>query len=174
LTAQKFKSVVTKLDSAVWNMHLPIPIEVTDHFLKTSGTRVVCLINNQISIQCALLPKGDGSYFININKEVRKKLGINLGDIAEVELCQDDSKYGLPLPPEMEELLLQDIDGERLFHKLTKGKQRSLLHIIGKPKTSDVRLRKALMTLDYLKSVNGKLDFRALNQFYKEYRDDYF
>lgn len=154
-------------------MHLPVPNDVAAYFLETSGTRVVCSIHREISIQCALMPKGDGSYFININKEIRKKLRLSQGDEADVELRKDDSKYGLPVPPEMEELLIQDVDGERLFHALTMGKQRSLMHIIGKPKSSDVRLRKALMTLDYLKSVNGKLEFRELNQFYKEYRNNY-
>lgn len=154
-------------------MHLPIPKDVSLLFLKSSGSRVVCTINDRISIQCALMPKGDGTYFININKDVRKKLNLGLGDTAYVELAEDISKYGIPLPPEMEELLIQDVHGEQLFHALTKGKQRSLLHIIGKPKSSDTRLRKALMTLDYLKSVNGKLDFRQLNQFYKENRANY-
>ena len=119
------------------------------------------------------MPKGDGSYFINVNKEIRKKLNLGLGASANVVLTADKSKYGMPLPPEMEELLLQDVEGEKLFHALSMGKQRSLLHIIGKPKSSNVRLRKALMTLDYLKSVKGKLDFRALNQFYKENRENY-
>ena len=154
-------------------MHLPVPNEIAQFFLKSTGSRVVCTINDQISIQCALMPKGDGSYFINVNKEIRKKLNLGLGASANVVLTADKSKYGMPLPPEMEELLLQDVEGEKLFHALSMGKQRSLLHIIGKPKSSNVRLRKALMTLDYLKSVKGKLDFRALNQFYKENRENY-
>jgi len=63
----------------------------------------------------------------------------------------------------MEELLLQDEDGNKVFHRLTPGKQRSLLHIIAKPKSENIRIKKAVAILEYLKSVNGKLDFKELN-----------
>jgi uncharacterized protein YdeI (YjbR/CyaY-like superfamily) len=77
------------------------------------------------------------------------------------------------MPEEMLELLQIDNDGNKIFPDLTPGKQRSLLFIIGKPKNSDTRLRKALITIDYLKSVNGKLDFKELHAFYKDRKGDY-
>ena len=69
----------------------------------------------------------------------------------------------------MEVLLEQDEEGSKLFHALTPGKQRSLLHVIGIPKSTDIRLRKAIITLNYLKSVNGKLDFKEYNQAQKDW-----
>lgn len=169
----EFISEISKLDSAVWNMHLPVPKEVSDHFLSTTGNRVICNIDERWEMHAALMPKGSGIYFINVNKEVRKKLDLDEGDKIPITLEADTSKYGIHLPEEMEELLEQDREGNEVFHGLTIGKQRSLLHLIGTPKSSDTRLRKALMTLDYLKSVNGALDFKELNLFYKEQRDQY-
>ena len=84
-----------------------------------------------------------------------------------VQLQKDNSKYGIHLPEEMEELLLIDEEGSAFFHQLTPGKQRSLLHIIGKPKSSAIRLKKAVVVLDYLKTNNGKLDFKMLNMAFK-------
>ncbi len=52
---------------------------------------------------------------------------------------------------------------KRIFHTLTLGKQRTLLHLIGKPKSGEVRLRKAIAVINYLKEVNGRLDFKELN-----------
>ena len=63
------------------------------------------------------------------------------------------------MPDELLAAWEMDDDGYTVFHTLTKGKQRSLIHIIGKPKSSEIRIKKALVVLDYLKSVNGKLDF---------------
>lgn len=169
----KLKSRVSKLDSAVWNMHLTIPKSVSDHFIATTGKRIICNIDGQHEFHAALMPKGEGIYFVNINKEIRKKLRLDEGDEVNIRLSPDISKYGIHLPEEMKELLAQDIDGDRVFHKLTIGKQRSLLHIAGTPKSSNIRLRKSLMILDYLKSVNGALDYKELNSFFKEYRDQY-
>ena len=169
-----FISTIAKMENSnVWNMHLTIPQEVSDHFLSTTGSRVLCNIDDRYEFHAALMPAGNGVYFININKEVRKKLRLALGDTIPVKLEPDTSKYGIHLPEEMEELLLQDKRGSEVFHQLTMGKQRSLLHVIGKPKSSDIRLRKALMILDYLKSVDGQLDFKELNVFLKEQRDNY-
>lgn len=167
------KSTVGKLDSAVWNMHLTVPKTVSDHFINSSGTRVICNIDGRHKFHAALMPKGNGQYFINVNKEIRKKLGLKEGDQVAIGLVADESKYGIWLAPEMEELLKQDVKGSTLFHDLTIGKQRSLLHIIGKPKSSDIRLRKGLMVLDYLKSSGGELDFKALNQFFKDFKGNY-
>ena len=65
-------------------------------------------------------------------------------------------------------LLLVDEGGSHFFHQLTAGKQRSLLHVIGKPKSSAIRLKKAVIVLDFLKINNGKLDFKLLNIAFKE------
>ena len=169
----KFISGIGKLDSNVWNMHLTIPKEVSDHFISTTGNRVICNIDDRWEFHAALMPKGNSIYFININKEIRKKLNLLEGGQVPISLITDNSKYGIHLPEEMEELLGQDRAGSEVFHKLTIGKQRGLLHLIGTPKSSDTRLRKALMTLDYLKSVGGNLDYKELNLFYKEQRDQY-
>ena len=166
----KFKAEVYNFyDSALWGGHISIPKKVADKFLKQKIKRVVCKLNDDHEFQCALMSKGDGTYFININSDIRKKLKLKIGSEVEVELKKDESKYGLPLPKEFEELLKIDDELNEVFHKLTPGKQRSLLHIIGKPKTSETRLNKAIVVSEYLKQVNGKLDFKQLQQVFKDY-----
>ena len=41
--------------------------------------------------------------------------------------------------------------------------------MIGKSKTSDTRLKKAIVISEYLKQVNGKIDFKQLQQAFKDY-----
>ena len=163
-----FTANVTQIDNKIWNITVPIPTEISQYFIKNGEKRVVCTINETESFQAGLLPKGDGTYFILLNKARCKKLNLQPGDEVNVVLQKDESKYGLPMPEEMQELLNQDPEGDVFFHKLTPGKQRSLLHIIGKPKSSTIRLNKALTVLNYLKSTGGKLDFKELNIAFKE------
>jgi len=85
------------------------------------------------------------------------------------ELKKDESKYGMPMPEEFDELMKIDDELNEVFHKLTPGKQRSLLHIIGKAKRSETRLNKAIVISEYLKQVNGKIDFKQLQQAFKDY-----
>src|SRR2546428_1814742 len=86
-----------------------------------------------------------GVFYIFVNKQVREKLGILEGDRVKVELRKDESKYGLPMPRELKEVLKQDAEGDRLFHALTAGKQRTILYYVGKAKDVDRRIHYALV-----------------------------
>ena len=73
----------------------------------------------------------------------------------------------MPLPDELKTAWDLDEDGHRVFHSLTMGKQRTLIHMVGKFKSADKRIEKSLVILEYLKSVNGNLDFKELNIAFK-------
>ena len=160
-------AILEKLDSSVWSYCFEVPVEIAKRMIEGDHKRVKCTLNSTIEIQAGLMPKGEGNYFITLNKEVRKKLKLDIGDKIEVQIVKDESKYGLPMPEEMFELLAIDDEADSYFHALTMGKQRSLLFLIGKPKNSDTRLKKALTVVDYLKSSKGKLDFKELNEAFK-------
>lgn len=164
----KYKTQVSQQDTALWDIHIPVPKDIAKAFLKADAKRVVCTINDTITFQCAIMPKGDGGHFIMLNKENRTKLKLQIGDPIDIALKKDESQYGLPMPEEMEELLLMDEEGSMCFHKLTPGKQRSLLFLVGKPKNSETRLKKAVVIVDYLKMTGGKLDFKELNEAFKQ------
>ena len=168
---QKFQAKLEHVDdsSLMWNYRIEVPENIVEHY-RSTDKRVKCSINNTTPIHCALFSNGDGSFYIVLNKEVRKQLKIEAGDKLEITIEKDESKYGIFVPDFFEELCYQDPEADVLFHQLTPGKQRSLLHIIGKLKSEQKQLEKALIIFDYLKTVNGKLDFRELNQAFKENR----
>ncbi len=164
MASKKFKADLENFHGKLWGHHLIVPDKVASYFLDKKIKRVRCTVNKEHQFQCAIMPKGDGRNFIMLNKEIRDKLKLKVGVKVEIELEEDKSKYGLPMPEEMQELLNQDPEGNTIFHKLTPGKQRSLLYIIGKPKSSNLRLHKALVVIEHLKYNNGHIDFKALNQ----------
>ena len=128
----------------------------------------ICTIESKLSMPLsALLSMGNGTYFIMVNATLRKKLKLTFGSVLQVKLKEDTSKYGIPMPEEMAELLQQDKVVDTLFHSLTPGKQRSLLYLIGVPKTTESRIKKAVLISRYLVEVEGKLDFREMNEYIK-------
>lgn len=156
-----FESTLTKSASG-W-LYLPVSPEIAERFPISSKTRrVVCTLNGSYTYQCALVP-GKGIFSIGVNKPIREKLGLNEGDIVGVKIEADTSKYGMPMPEEFEEVLRQDPEGDRLFHALTPGKQRSLLYMIANPKNIDSRIHLGLIVLEHLKDNGGKLDPERLH-----------
>lgn len=161
-TAISFSSMLEHFNSPLWGHHFVVPAAIGQVFVAGNDRRVVCMLNGSKPFQCALMPKGDGAFFINVNKKLRDQLRIKVGTPLEVVLWKDDSEYGLPMPEELEELLQQDEEGHRLLHALTPGKLRTMLYYVGSPKTSETRLARAVAVVEHLKMMQGKIDFKIL------------
>ncbi len=164
-----FNSVLEESTNKLWGCHFAVPLLVVNTLIAgTEDRRVVCLLNEKVEYQCALLPRGDGTFVITMNKKIQTKLGLKFGSNVAVSLRKDESEYGLPMPEELAELLAQDDAGNKFFHALTPGKIRTLLYIIAQPKNSDARLSRAITIMEHLKKNQGKIDYKQLNVALKE------
>ena len=151
----KLKATLTKSRSG-WYF-LRFPKEIGLRFQTDPKTRrVVCTLNDSHTFQCALLPAKD-EFCIGISKTIREKLGMDDGDLVSVELVADTSKYGAAMPEVFAEVLNQDSEGDRLFHALTAGKQRSLIYMIASVKNIDKRIHLALIVVEHLKRNGGRV-----------------
>jgi hypothetical protein len=159
-----FVSKLDKFDSDLWGFHLEVPDDVAEHYTKLTGRRVVATLMGAESFHCAIMHWSSGRSFININKKLRNSLGLVLGQAVHVSLEADQSKYGLPMSEEFEEALRQDDDASEVFHELTPGKQRTLIYYADNVKSSQIKLRRALVVLEHLKMTRGKVDFKQLNE----------
>ena len=74
----------------------------------------------------------------------------------------------MPMPDELCEMLAQEDNADLYFHKLTPGKQRTLIYLVFNLKSTDARIIKALVIIEHLKEHAGELDFKLLNEKFKE------
>lgn len=166
----KLTAPILEFESELWSYYVPIPREVGDSLIEGDNRRVKCVIDQGEPIYTALMPKGD-VYSIYVKKDFLKKHGLCPGDEVDVELEKDNSEYGMPLPESFQVLLDQDEEGAGYFRQLTMGKQRNLVHIVGKVKNIDSQLAKGLAIMHHLKEAHGALDFKRLNVLIKEYNN---
>jgi bifunctional DNA-binding transcriptional regulator/antitoxin component of YhaV-PrlF toxin-antitoxin module len=160
----KFKTELGKL-AADYGWHFILVERKIAEKFPTDGKsrRVVCTLNGEVTFQAGLMHY-HGDFFISVNKPTRTKLGLEAGDVVDVELAADESKYGLPMPDEFREILDQDPEGDELFHALTAGRQRSLLYYIAKAKDIDRRIHYGLIVIEHLKKNGGKVDGNQLSK----------
>ena len=166
----QFKATILKFESDLWSYYVAIPKKIGNEFIEGDDRRVICTIASGIPIHGALMPKGD-VYSIYVKKDFMKKHGLAEGDEVDVTLEKDRSEYGMPMPESFRELLDQDTEGSMYFHELTKGKQRTLIHLVGKVKNIDSQLAKGLAIMHHLKEASGELDYKRLNVLIKEYNN---
>lgn len=163
----KFNTVLEQSpEMSGWHFLLITKTTADKLSFKDQYKRVVCTINGGKPFQCALMPSR-GKFYIIVNKKKRDELGLVGGDKVKVELTIDESKYGLPMPEEFREVLDQDPEGDKIFHSLTPGKQRSLLYFVGKIKDIDQRIHQSLIIVEHIKehkNVIGKILYEEVRR----------
>jgi len=164
---KSFTSHLKKMDSNIWGIIIPVPKDVSSFYIEKDIKRYIITLNKTCKIHRAFLSAGNGNWFIYINQEVQKEIKTPIGEEVFVEVEPDVSEYGMPLPDELAEGFLVMPTADELFHKLTRGKQRTLIYLVAKPKRPETKAKKAIDILEYLEAVNGKLDFKELNEWFK-------
>lgn len=160
----RFTAILEKSTNKLWGSHLQVPKSIAEKLVRGGSRRVLRTLNGSEAHQCALLPYGNGSFVLSVNKKWCDALHIQIGSEVRVGLQRDESTYGLPVPAELKELFRQDEEGNRLFHALTSGRQRTLLYIIGSARNPDARAWTASGIIRHLRDNNGKINYRQLNQ----------
>lgn len=160
----EFTAKLENFNTRLWSYHVKVPHDIARHFLDMGDKRVVCTLNGDLKVQCAIMSAGDGVYFINLNKQIRDALSLKEGHKVQIHLVKDTSEFGMPFPEELEEVMAQDPAGKEWFYKLTPGKQRNLIHLVNSVKSTDLRIERSMVMMEHLKRNEGKINFRQLNQ----------
>lgn len=113
--------------------------------------RLIFKVNGKVEFPCGLMAMKNGTAYISINKKRMKEAGATAGDTVLVELKEDKSKYGMPMPEKLNEVLLSDPEGKERFEKLTPGKQRNIIHFVSSIKSSQLKIDRALKLINNLK-----------------------
>lgn len=131
--------------------YIRIDDETARQFLEEGHKRVVCTLNDQIDFHCAIMPKKESGYFVNIGAAICKKLKIKAGAEVKAKFSTDTTEYQFEMPEELQEVLVSDPEAMEIFHTLTPGNQRGIIYLVTLLKTSQKRIERALMIADKLK-----------------------
>jgi hypothetical protein len=119
---------------------------------KEGNKRAVCKLNRTLEFHCAIMPKKEGGYFINIGSTICKKLKLKEGVKVSATFLIDKTDYQFEMPEELKEVLSSDKLGSKLFHALTEGNQRGLIYLVSQVKSVDKRIERALKIIERMKN----------------------
>lgn len=101
--------------------------------------------------QYHLMPMGNGTLFLPVRAEIRKKIGKQAGDRVEVILYADDSPFEIP-----EELLLclaEEPKAKENFLKMPQARQKEFIDWIYAAKRESTKVERIAMTIE--KALRG-------------------
>jgi len=111
------------------------------------------------------LRKRNGAYQLMFSKQKQKELNLLPGDIFQLQLLEDTTKYGVEMPEELEAVFESDPEAFSIFKSFTDGKKRSLIYYIKRIKNIQTRVDKALLISENIKM--GITDLRELNKVHR-------
>ncbi len=168
----KFKANISRIEDAEihWTSIIIIPDEVSSEMIKIApNKRLICTLNNTLTFRCAMMPR-KGYHFMMLGKDKIKALNLDPNEEFLVELVPDESEFGADISEEFLEVLESDSDGKLLFDKLTPGRKRSIIYLISKTKSSQLKIEKAFVFLEHLKRNKGIFDPVLYQEDCKEFR----
>jgi hypothetical protein len=165
---KEFKGLIEESESNLWGSHIKVPEEISTFFKENKIKRFICSLNNSLKIHCGIMPSAEGPYIL-INKQIKTQLDKEGEKLISVCLSQDNSKYGMEMPIEFEQSMMEDETSFEYFENLTPGKQRNLIHLVNSVKNPDIKIRRAISIVEHLNREKGQIDFKKLNALIKEY-----
>ncbi len=140
------KQPVRRFDNSQYH-YLEIDRKTVAAFGSARATRLICVIENQVSFPCGLNHLGNGNFFIIVSKARLKELNKTTGDTVQFEIFEDPNPLGVEIPEVLQILLADDKEVRATFDKLTDGKKRSLIYSTKNIKDIDLQVRKILTFL---------------------------
>ena len=156
----KFTANISRFEDSEthWTSIIKIPDNIFIEMIKIApNKRIICTLNNDINFHCGMLPKKDYHY-IMLSKDKIKTLNLDINNQFWVDIVADKSEFGANLSEEFQEVLESDPDGKMLFNKLTSGKQRSIIYLISKTKSSQLKIEKTFVFIEHLKRNKGNFN----------------
>lgn len=131
--------------------YIGLPEKLAIQFIEAGNKRVICNVDDRYEFHCAILKSKHIGYYIMTGKKTLKAGDLKQGQKIEVALFPDHTKYQSEIPPELLEVLNSDFEGYEKFHKLTLGKQRSIIYMVSGLKSPDKRIERALKIVENIK-----------------------
>lgn len=140
---------------------LILPEDIVSPFLEKGFKRVKvkASFEGKALLFHGAIQKRNGNYCMMLSKQKQKELGIFPNDYFQLQFFEDDSKYGVEMPEELDAVLLSDYEAFQIFDSFTDGKKRGIIYKIIGIKNAQTRIDKSILVCENLKrGIRDNLD----------------
>jgi hypothetical protein len=128
---------------------LPIPFDVQKAFGSRARVPVVGTLNG-FPFRNSLMPEGDGTHSMMVNKVLQKGAGAAAGDTVAVVIELDETPRSLAVPDDLKVLLTKHKSAETAFTGLAYSHKKAFLDWIDSAKKPETRAKRLKETIEML------------------------
>lgn len=149
MSVYKFEATLERPDMrGAWTF-VRIPFSVAEEFGVKGQVPVKGTING-IAYENSLLPQGEGAHILVVKKEIRRRAGVDAGDVAQVTLERETGIRTVEVPPELAEALESQPAARQIFDDLSYSHRKAYCDHVSQAKRADTRVRRATKCVDLL------------------------
>ncbi len=128
---------------------LPIPFDVEKVFGSKARVAVAGTING-FPFRNSLMPEGDGTHSMMVNKELQKGANAKVGETVKVVLELDTAPRTVAIPEDLAAAFEQDARAGQAFAVLSYSIQKEFVDWIVEAKKPETRARRIQKSLEML------------------------
>jgi hypothetical protein len=136
--------------------YLPIPFDVQQVFGSKSRVAVAGTMNG-FPFRSSLLPEGDGTHSMMVNKEMQVGANVRAGDVVSISLQLDQEVREVIVPVELEQALLEDEQAASVFAGLAYSHKKEYVDWISSAKQPATKARRVVKAVSMLAAGTPRL-----------------
>jgi len=155
MARKEFKAKLERFEGVGTWTYFDIPFDATKAFGGRGQIKVRGTVNG-VPVQSSLMPHGDGSHFLVVNKSVRDTGKAKVGGIVRVSLESDGAPRVAEAPPDLEKALSKNREAKAGWDAFSYSHKKAYLNwIVGarKEETRIKRVKKAVAMLAEKKTL---------------------
>lgn len=141
-TIKRFKSRLTSRGPAGAWTFLEIPFSVEEAFGSKARVPVSGTMNG-FAFQNSVMPNGDGTHSMMVNKALQAGAKATAGDFVSVIMAIDRSRRVVKIPPELKKALARNRVADASFRALSYSHQKEFAEWIATAKREETRISRA-------------------------------
>ena len=148
-TIHKFEAVLERPDmKGAWTF-IRVPFSVEEKFDTRARVSVRGSVNG-VEFRSSLMPQGGGTHILVVNRELRDKAGVDVGDTASFEVALDTEPRVVEVPDELRRALQANHDARNAFDRLSYSHQKEYADFVSEAKRPTTRERRAARSVEML------------------------
>jgi hypothetical protein len=141
MAAREFRAKLARFEGVGTWTYLNVPFDVEKAFGKGGQIKVKGMVNG-VSFRSSLMPDGDGSHFLVVNKSIRDKARVKVGDRVQVVLESDSAARVIEAPPDLAKALGRNKTARAAWDAFAASHKKAYVEWITSAKRDETRARR--------------------------------
>jgi hypothetical protein len=141
MAQREFRAKLSRFEGVGTWTYVNVPFDVEKHFGKGGQVKVKGKVNG-VAFRSSLMPDGDDQHFLVVNKSVRDKAKVKVGDRVTVVVEPDSAPRLIEAPPDLAKALGKDKTAKMIWDDFAYSHKKAYVDWIVSAKQDETRRRR--------------------------------